>query len=102
MIARRRATTSIDETTGFEPQAPGDPYAQDATRRALEAALRQLPDDFREAVVLCDVAGLGAGEAAAVLGLPTGTVKSRVHRGRAQLAALLREPSGVETVEGAG
>ena len=59
-----------------------------------------LPDEFREAVILSDVAGLGANEIGELLGVPAGTVKSRVYRGRAQLAALLREPQAPDRVEG--
>lgn len=98
---RRSRETPLDEGAA-EPASPGDPYAQDAQRRALEQALAALPDEFREAVVLCDVAGLGAGEAAEVLGLPAGTVKSRVFRGRALLAAALREPDSPDPVEPLG
>lgn len=53
---------------------------------ALEAALRRLPDDFRTPVVLRDVADLDYSEIASVLGVPLGTVKSRIARGRAMLA----------------
>ena len=53
----------------------------------VEDALRALPDEFRAAVVLCDVVGLPYQEIADSLGVPVGTVRSRIHRGR----ALLRE-----------
>jgi len=98
-IARRRPELSLDADTLAEPAAPHDGFERDAQRRALEQALGELPDDFREAVVLCDIAGLGAGEAAEVLGVPTGTVKSRVFRARAQLAERLREPTNVDAVQ---
>jgi RNA polymerase sigma-70 factor (ECF subfamily) len=45
---------------------------------------------FREAVVLCDLQELDYADAAAALGCPVGTVRSRLHRGRALLAARLR------------
>jgi RNA polymerase sigma-70 factor (ECF subfamily) len=51
----------------------------------VEAALAALPPDFRAAVVLCDVEGLSYEEIADVLGLKLGTVRSRIHRGRALL-----------------
>jgi RNA polymerase sigma-70 factor (ECF subfamily) len=60
-------------------------------RLVLEQALAQLPVDQRAAVVLVDVEGLPVEEAAAVLGVPGGTVKSRCARGRAKLAAALRD-----------
>jgi RNA polymerase sigma-70 factor (ECF subfamily) len=99
VINRRRGRDQSLDEGAYEPAAPGDPYAQDAQRRALEQALHALPDEFREAVVLCDVAGLGAGEAAELLGVPAGTVKSRVFRARALLAVALREPDSLDSVE---
>jgi RNA polymerase sigma-70 factor (ECF subfamily) len=60
---------------------------------ALAAAIGALPPDFREALVLRDVEGLSAEEAAAIVGVEVGALKSRLHRARAQLrtelAALL-------------
>jgi len=51
----------------------------------VEAALTSLPVDFRVAVVLCDVEGLSYEEIADILGVKLGTVRSRIHRGRAAL-----------------
>ncbi len=61
----------------------------------IEAALASLSDDFRVAVVLCDIEGLSYEEIAAVLGVKLGTVRSRIHRGRTQLRETLahRAPS---------
>ena len=55
----------------------------------IQAALRSLPDDFRVAIVLCDVVGLPYDEIAEQLGVPIGTVRSRIHRGRAALRGVL-------------
>ena len=55
----------------------------------LQDALRGLPDDFRAAVVLFDVVGLSYEEIADQLGIPVGTVRSRIHRGRASLRGAL-------------
>jgi RNA polymerase sigma-70 factor (ECF subfamily) len=55
----------------------------------IQAALDALPPDFRAAVVLCDLEGLPYEEIAATLGIQVGTVRSRIHRGRAQLRAAL-------------
>ncbi len=55
----------------------------------VEAALWALPEDFRVAVVLCDVAGLGYDEIARAVGVPVGTVRSRIHRGRRLLRTAL-------------
>jgi len=66
----------------------------------VQAALDALPPDFRAAVVLCDLEGLPYEEIAATLGVKVGTVRSRIHRGRAQLRAALahRAPSRGVTV----
>ena len=57
----------------------------------VQRALEGLPDDFRTAVVLCDVQGLSYKEIADIMGTPVGTVMSRLFRGRKLLAASLRE-----------
>lgn len=58
-------------------------------RPAVEQALAGIPPDFRSAVVLSDIHGLGIAEIAGILGVAEGTVKSRVFRGRRLLAASL-------------
>jgi len=55
----------------------------------ISAALADLPPEYRAAVVLCDIEGLTYEEIAGVLGVKLGTVRSRIHRGRAQLRAAL-------------
>jgi RNA polymerase sigma-70 factor (ECF subfamily) len=55
----------------------------------IQLALRDLPADFRTAVVLCDVVGLDYAEIAETLEVPPGTVRSRIHRGRALLRKAL-------------
>ncbi len=66
-------------------QAYHDSHFDDDVQRALDA----LPPDFRAAVVLCDIEGLSYEEIAATLGVKLGTVRSRIHRGRAQLREAL-------------
>jgi RNA polymerase sigma-70 factor (ECF subfamily) len=58
-------------------------------QRTLEQALSQLPADWRAAVVLRDVEGLSTEEAAEIVGVGQAAFKSRLHRGRMQLRALL-------------
>jgi len=53
----------------------------------VQKALLELPVEFREAVVLCDIVGLSYDEIARAVAVPVGTVRSRIHRGR----RLLRE-----------
>ena len=72
-------------------------------RRRVLAALEQLPPDQKVALVLVDLEGYPVQEAAEVLEVPTGTVKSRCARGRTRLAALLSDlreenPSGKATI----
>jgi RNA polymerase sigma factor (sigma-70 family) len=74
---------------------PGVP-ADAATERLsdeVQTALARLPEDFRVAVVLCDIVGLGYEEIAAALEIPVGTVRSRIHRGRRLLRRALAEPA---------
>jgi len=92
---RRRPTVALPEDADrVLVDAAADPDAVlDATTLPadVQAALRLLPDDFRAAVVLCDVVGLQYDEIAADLGIPIGTVRSRIHRGRALLREALRD-----------
>ena len=62
----------------------------------VQAALNELAPDFRAAVVLCDIEGLSYEEIAATLGVKLGTVRSRIHRGRAQLRAALAHRAPAE------
>lgn len=55
----------------------------------MQAALSRLPEEFRVAVVLCDVVGLTYEEIAEQLAVPVGTVRSRIHRGRMALRRAL-------------
>ncbi len=73
----------------------GAPSADEALADAklpehVQVALRELPDDYRAAVVLCDVVGFSYEEISDALGVPIGTVRSRIHRGRSLLRARLR------------
>jgi DNA-directed RNA polymerase specialized sigma24 family protein len=68
----------------------------------VQQALDALPPDFRAAVVLCDIEGLSYEEIAATLDVKLGTVRSRIHRGRALLREELahRRPSAGGLVGG--
>jgi len=65
----------------------------------IQAALNALKPQFRAAVVLCDIEGLSYEEIGATLGISTGTVRSRIHRGRAHLREALahRAPRATAT-----
>ena len=88
---RRRPVEALPEDP--ERLLPSSPGADEATDRLpddVQAALRRLPEDFRTAVVLCDVVGLSYEEIADALSVPVGTVRSRIHRGRRLLRAALQ------------
>jgi len=70
---------------------PDDAALGEEERRRVWEALRRIPLEFRTAVVLFDIEGHTYDEVAAVEGVAIGTVKSRLHRGRAALRALLGE-----------
>ena len=57
--------------------------------RLVQRGLRALPEDLREPIILCDLQSLPYDEVAKVLELPLGTVKSRLNRGRLELAKRL-------------
>ncbi len=65
--------------------------ASNALSEEVQAALAALPEDFRVPVVLCDVADQSYEQIAVALGIPVGTVRSRLHRGRRMLRAMLVE-----------
>ena len=74
---------------GSPDQAVTQADTQRALRARLHGALHQLSDSQREALLLFHQQGLGVGEVAEVMGLPVGTVKSHLHRGRAALRRIL-------------
>lgn len=87
----------IDRRPDPSPVVGGDGVAERlADRMLLGAALADLAEEFRVAVVLRDVADLDYAEIAVVLDVPVGTVKSRIARGRAQLAEALQGTEGVQ------
>jgi RNA polymerase sigma factor (sigma-70 family) len=73
---------------GAEP-TPSQAFDDRHLDHDIAAALADLPPEYRAAVVLCDIEGLTYEEIADALGVKLGTVRSRIHRGRAQLRAAL-------------
>jgi RNA polymerase sigma-70 factor (ECF subfamily) len=90
---RRIFAGSTDADPEREPQAPGagpeDEARSGESRRVVAEALKLLPPDFRMPVVLRDIEEWSYEEIAASLGVPIGTVKSRIARGRGQLREIL-------------
>ncbi|MEU3184933.1 RNA polymerase sigma factor SigM [Streptomyces sp. NPDC006923] len=92
--AASRKTSPMDDTERLEQllephESAAAPAERQDLHRELLAALAKLPVDQRAALVLVDMQGYPVAEAARVLGVPTGTVKSRCARGRARLLPLL-------------
>ena len=90
----RMPTTPLELADGDRSSTAYDDLPAD--RVALLAALRALPAAQREAIALHHLADLPVHEVAATLGVPTGTVKARLARGRARLADLLGQPEEEE------
>ncbi len=94
-MVRRRARLRMeglpedsDRLPGGGPE-PEQVFSDTHLDPVLQAALDELAPEFRAAVVLCDVEGLSYEEIGATLGVKLGTVRSRIHRGRAALRAAL-------------
>ncbi len=104
-LRRRQRRPDPVDTTDLLPGATpvagasGDPERA-VDRVALDDALARLPEDFRVAVVLRDVADLDYAEIAATLDIPIGTVRSRIARGRAALAGTLGNRAPATDVQG--
>ena len=90
---RRRRPVDLlpDEPDRVVPPSPGADVAlaAEALPDDVQDALRRLPPEYRAAVVMCDVVGLSYQEISASLEVPLGTVRSRIHRGRALLRQAL-------------
>jgi RNA polymerase sigma-70 factor (ECF subfamily) len=86
----RKTVALPEETADAGLPDTRDPIAEHTTRLTVMGALAQLPLDQRLAVTLVDLEGWSVDEAAQILECPSGTVKSRCHRGRARLHTLLR------------
>jgi RNA polymerase sigma-70 factor (ECF subfamily) len=88
---RRRPVEFLPEDSErLLPAAPGADEATENLSDDVQAALRRLPEEFRTAVVLCDVVGLSYEEIAEATSIPVGTVRSRIHRGRRLLRVALQ------------
>ena len=95
---RRRSRRPVPAVAGIEGRLAASPSADDPAavvlRLDLDAALAQLPEEFRAPVVLRDVAGCDYAEIGSILQIPPGTVRSRIARGRARLAEAITADDG--------
>ena len=93
---RRRSRRPVPVEAEDRPAtaSAGDDPASVAVRLDLDAALAQLPEEFRAPVVLRDVAGCDYAEIGQILRIPPGTVRSRIARGRARLAEAMSANGG--------
>ena len=106
-LRRRQAkpTVPLAESGPAEPAVSRDAMDERETTLVVRQALGELPADQRAPIVLVDVEGYSVGDAAELLGIAEGTVKSRCARGRTKLAKVLghlrnsQENSGVKTYE---
>jgi RNA polymerase sigma-70 factor (ECF subfamily) len=85
---RRPATVPLQDEALAGARSGDDP-AEAAEIRQVHAAIAELPEEFRDALVAVDVAGLSYGEAARALKLPEGTLTSRLFRARDRVARRL-------------
>jgi len=79
------------QASAHDKQSPVQAMLAHSVSDDVQRALEQLPDDFRTAVILCDMQGLSYKEIAEIMECPVGTVMSRLFRGRKLLAQALRE-----------
>ena len=106
LIKRDRTYVSISPTRDgswdsgdLAPLSPENPHSEMSRRESIhlvQQAILSLPEHYREAVVVCDLNEMSYEDAASVLGCSVGTVRSRLHRGR---ALLIQKLAGGKKVE---
>jgi RNA polymerase sigma-70 factor (ECF subfamily) len=89
-LRQERCFVSIDDAESNAAAIADEPITRTEAILAMHKAVLNLPEHYREVVVLCDLEELTYAEAAAVLGCAIGTVRSRLHRGRTILIEKLR------------
>jgi RNA polymerase sigma factor (sigma-70 family) len=99
------ATIGFEESLEDPIERSPDPEERlliSCDRQQVRQALEQLPSEFRETVVLREMEGLSYREISAAIGVPLGTVMSRLSRGRDWLRRILSTPKRLNPKEGAG
>jgi RNA polymerase sigma-70 factor (ECF subfamily) len=88
---RRPETAPLSDEWGAGSRA-GDEPLEVVANREVYAVIRELPGEFRDALVAVDLVGLSYGDAARALGVPEGTLTSRLFRARDRVATRLAAP----------
>jgi RNA polymerase sigma-70 factor (ECF subfamily) len=91
---RRAESPEVLEQIPSRDEAPTQLLEREERARLVQRGVQALPLELREPIILCDLQGLPYEEVASVLGVPLGTVKSRLNRGRLELAKRLRARLG--------
>ncbi|MDQ4024051.1 MAG: sigma-70 family RNA polymerase sigma factor [Actinomycetota bacterium] len=100
LLRRRRRLPEPAEELPDRGVAGTPPEDTVDLRLELVQALAQLPDEYREAVLMHDLGAIPYEEIARITGAALGTVKSRISRGRRRLAALMEQPAQTPTSKG--
>lgn len=98
-IAIAPSSDGSNDNGDYAPVCQDDPHSlmsRQETIHSLQQAILRLPEHYREAVVLCDLNEMSYEDAASALGCSVGTVRSRLHRGRALLLQKLTGGAKVE------
>ncbi len=92
-IKKRGNTISLDDLNNEEIEDDGPSLylriEESERKRLLKEAIKELPELFRPPIVLCDLQGLSYQEAADIMDIPLGTLKSRINRARNRLKKIL-------------
>ncbi|HSE39567.1 MAG TPA: RNA polymerase sigma factor, partial [Acidobacteriota bacterium] len=98
-LRENRNFKAMEMETEHSDHNPYVDYLKAEEIAKLRDAIRELPEAYKEAIVLCDIHELSYEEAASVLGCAIGTIRSRLNRGRSILAKYLRQGNGVSDYE---
>jgi RNA polymerase sigma-70 factor, ECF subfamily len=88
-VVRRQGPVEEPVDRAFEPDILGDLISGETTA-ALHRTVRELPERYRDVIILCDLEERSYEDVARLIGHPVGTVRSRLHRARALLSAKLK------------
>ena len=97
-MAERVPMTAARAATVGDVSRPDELVEGMQLEEIVKRAIQKLEPEFREALVLCDVEDMPYEEIAQIAGVPVGTIKSRIHRARAQLKTLVEKALGEKVV----